>query len=205
MVRRSVVVTIAYLLLPMMLLAQGGQIAIRSSAQPTYHVSAGGLVTTAAYSLSIESAATGTGFRLLGWCAGLSNATAAALVTITVQRRTTASTGGTACTAEGTSADCAITKMDPGDANYGGVARSTGTLGTGGAVLDQVGQTIGEIAAGGTADTPGPAPVCVSYDQDSGKMPIVASGVANGLSILVSAPGAGGLAAGSISARIVAP
>jgi hypothetical protein len=173
------------------------------STRPTYTASAGGLATTALYNLSIESSA-GTGFKLAQWCVGVSNATAAALVTVTVQRRTTASSAGTLCTAEGTAASCPISKHDPADGNYGGVARVTSTLGTAGAILDQQGFTVGEIGAG-TADTPGQAPFCKTYYGQNGiKMPTVLSGTGNGISINVSAPGAGGLASGSISATIIA-
>jgi len=172
------------------------------STRPTYMASAGGLATTALYNMSIEAAA-GTGFKLAGWCIGVSNATAAALVTVTVQRRTTASSMGTLCTAEGTVASCAVSKADPGAGNYGGVVRVTSSLGTAGAILDQQGFTIGEIGAG-AADSGSPAPICRSYTGEGVQVPTVAAGTANGISINVSAPGAGGLAAGSIAATIIA-
>lgn len=166
----------------------------------TYYASAQGLTTTSAYSMAIEAAA-GTGFKLVGWCVGVSNATAAALVTVTVQRRTTASSGGTQATAEGTSSP-AVSKADPADASFGGVVRITGTLGSAGAVLDGQGFTIGEIAAG-TADVPSPVGFCRTYGLSGEKLPAVSAGTANGISIFVSAPGSGALASGSISATFI--
>jgi len=174
-----------------------------ASTRPTYICSAGGLTTTALYSLSLEAPAS-PGFKLAGWCVGVTGATAAAAVTVTVQRRTTASTGGTAATAEGT-ATPAMSKMDPADGNFGGRCVQTATLGTAGAVLDQQGFMVGEIGAG-AADPPSISSFCKYYDTggSSFKMPTVSAGTANGISISVSAPGAGGLASGSISAIFIA-
>lgn len=171
------------------------------STRATYIVTATGLATTATYNLSIESSAS-TGFKLAKWCVGVSNATAAALVTVNVNRRTTASTGGTAVTSEGT-ASPAISKMDPADASFGGLAKVTATLGTIGPLLDGVGFMVGELAAG-TADVPSLPVFCKDYALNGEKMPTVVAGVANGLSITVTAPGAGGLASGSITATIIA-
>lgn len=170
------------------------------STRPTYYATATGLATTALYNMSIEASA-GTGFKLAGWCVGVSNATAAALVTVTVQRRTTASTGGTAATAEGT-ASPAVSKADPADSNFGGIVRITSTLGTAGAVIDGAGFTVGEIGAG-AADPASPPPFCKFYGDKGEKMPVVSAGTANGISINVSAPGAGGLASGSIWAVFI--
>lgn len=171
------------------------------SARATYAASSSALVTTAAYNLSIESSA-GTGFRVLNFCVGYSVATAAAGITISVNRRSTASSGGTTLTAEGTGAD-SISKMDPSDSNYGGVARRTATLGTIGATLFQAGLTVPELGAG-AADPGSGGPFCYDFTAGGAKAPVVASGTANGVSITVTAPGAGGLAFGSINATIVA-
>jgi hypothetical protein len=162
------------------------------SARATYICSAGALVTTALYNLSVEAPAANN-VRILGWCVGASTATAAAAVTVTLQRRTTASTGGTAATAEGT-ATPAVSKMDPADSNFGGICRLTSTLGTAGAVLDQVGFQTGVVASQDSLPV-----FCRGYEPSSGKAPLVLAGVANGVSLNVSAPGAGGLASGSIS------
>lgn len=177
------------------------EIAVGKSTRPTFIASSGALVTTAAYSLSIE-AGPSLGIKVTRICVGVSNATAAAGVTVTVQRRSTASSGGTALTAEGTGAD-AVSKLDPGDSNFSGVARRTGTLGTAGPVLDQWGFMVGEVGAG-TADVPSLPLQCVAYGGPTGEKPIVVqAGTANGISINVSAPGAGGLAFGSISATFI--
>ena len=172
------------------------------STRASYIVTAAGLVTTAAYSLSIEAPAA-QNLRIHRICTSVSNATAAVAVTVTTQRRTTASSGGTACTAEGTAASCAMSKLDPADSNYGGTARATATLGTAGAILDQYGYVVGEDGVG-TADTPSLAPMCMNYGQDGTKPIIVLAGTTNGISVNVSAPGAGGLAAGAISVYLIA-
>lgn len=169
------------------------------SARPTYIAAVSGQATTAAVVLSIESSAS-TGFKLIRVCVSSSAATAGAAVTVTVQRRSTASSGGTALTAEGTGATT-VTKMDPLDANFAGVARLGGTPGTAGAVLDQWSMVVPEV---GTIDSQSPPPICKTYGDTGEKSPVVAAGTANGLSINVSAAGAGGLAGGSISATVIA-
>lgn len=171
-----------------------------SSTRPTYKATVATQATTAAILLSIESSA-GTGFKLVKLCFGTSPATANAAITVTVRRTTTASSAGAALTAEGTGVT-AISKMNPGDGNYGGIARLGGTPGTAGATLDQFAWTSGEVGAG--AADPGSAPFCADYGEQGGITPTVAAGVTNGLSINISSHGAGGLAAGAISATIIA-
>jgi hypothetical protein len=167
----------------------------------TYSCTATGLVTTAAYSMSLEAEAA-RGLRIQKICVGGSAATAAALQTITVQRRTTASSGGTAATSEG-AASPAVSKFDPADGSFAGICRITGTVGTAGPVLDGWSQTVPEIGAG--AADPHSQPVfCKTYGEESEKAPVIVSGVANGISVLVGAAGAGGLAAGSISIMFIA-
>lgn len=170
------------------------------STRPTYIASTGAVATTTAYSLQVESSVS-TGFKVSNICVSISNATAAAAVNVVVRRTTAASTAGTALTAEGTGTT-AVSKMDPADGNFGGVARSGGTT-TNGATLDQWGFMVGELGAG-TADVPSNGTFCKPYGTTGEKMPTVVSGVANGISIAVSAPGAGGLAMGAVSATIIA-
>ena len=172
----------------------------QSAPRATYIATVGAQATTGAILLSIESSAT-QGFRLLGWCVSSSSATAAAAVNVTVRRTTTASASGTQLTAEGTGST-AVSKMYPGHANFPGIARLGGTPGTDGATLDQVGFTVGEIAAG-TADPHGPEPICKTYLNTAGiPVPEVVAGTANGISINVSSAGSGGLASGSITAIV---
>jgi hypothetical protein len=165
------------------------------ASRPTYVASVSGQATTAAVLLSIESSAT-TGFRISRICWASSSATATAAVTVTVRRTTTASSAGTALTAEGTGTT-AVSKMDPADPNFGGTARLGGTPGTAGAVLDQ----FGFVAPAANALT---GPLCQTYGDRPTKMPQAALGTANGISVNVSAAGAGGLAAGTISVEFVA-
>ena len=180
-----------------------GSLAVNEAAsdRPTYIASAGGLATTALFNMSIESGAS-LGYKVSQICVGVSNATAAALVTVTVQRRTTASSGGTAMTNEGT-ASPTISRMDQADGTWPGTGRVTATLGTAGAILDQWGFTVGEIGAG-AADPNGPAVFCRQYGLNGEKLPTSPAGATNGISVNVSAPGAGGLAAGSISMTLIA-
>lgn len=173
------------------------------STAATYQCVALGLTTTAAYTMQLDAEA-GRGLRIQKICVGSTVATAAALQTVTIQRRTTASTGGTAATAEGTSSP-AVSKLDQAEAggNYSGRCAVTPTLGTAGAVLDGWGQTVGELGAG-AADPGGPAVFCKNYGNESEKAIAVSAGTANGISVSVSSAGAGGLAAGSITIMFIA-
>jgi hypothetical protein len=211
----------AFGLIPALLLAQGLPIksgttsdlasvdtnknvrtALGASTRPTYIASAGGLATTALYNMSIESSAS-LGYKLAKVCIGVSvMTTPSAPVAVTIQRRTTASSAGTLATAEGT-ATPAVSKMDLGDANFGGIVRITSTLGTAGAVLDSWGFVPGEVGAG-AADPPSLPVFCKSYGDLGDKMPTVPAGTANGISINVGTFGAGGLASGSIAATLIA-
>lgn len=166
----------------------------------TYIASSGALVTTALYNLSVESEAS-RGIKVMRVCVGITNATAAAGVTVTINRRSTASSGGVQLTQEGTGAD-AVSKVDPADSNWSGVARRTGTLGTIGPTLDQWSFQVGELGAG-AADPPGQPMHCKDYGRWGVKPLTVAAGTANGISVNVSAPGAGGLAFGSISVMFI--
>jgi hypothetical protein len=174
---------------------------IGRSDRTTYTCSAGGLATTSAYALAIE-AEVARGFHISRICVGTSAATAAALQTLTVRRTTTASSGGTIVTAEGTGTS-GVAQLVPGSGNWSGVCRLTGTAGTAGALMDIHGWTVGEIAAG-TADPGTTATNCFEYGLNGSQMPYVASGVANGVDVRVTAAGAGGLASGSISITFIA-
>ena len=171
------------------------------STRATYICSAGGLVTTAAYALSLESEVS-RGFKIAKICVGTSVATAAALQTVTVRRETAASSGGTAVTAEGTGTS-AVSQLVPGTGNWGGVCRITGTAGTAGALLDTFGWTVGELGAG-AADPNSLSVHCRNYGENGAQMPTVASGTANGVDVRVTAAGAGGLASGNISITFIA-
>lgn len=172
-----------------------------ASTLATYTCVATGLATTAAYALSLESEVS-RGFKIQKVCIGTSAATAAALQTVTIRRTTTASSGGTAVTAEGTGTS-GVSKHDPADGNWSGVCRITGTAGTAGALLDGFGWTVPEIGAG-TADPGGQPVFCKTYGDESEKAPTVLSGTANGMDVRVTAAGAGGLASGSISITFTA-
>jgi hypothetical protein len=181
--------------------AKNLRVALGAPTRATYTCSAGGLATTAAYALSLESEVS-RGFKIARICVGTSVATAAALQTVTVKRETAASSGGTAVTAEGTGTS-SVAQHVPGTGNWGGVCRITGTAGTAGALLDTWGMTVGELGAG--AADPGSPPVfCKTYGVAGEQMPTVASGTANGVDVRVTAAGAGGLASGSIAITFIA-
>ena len=170
------------------------------STRATYTCVGTGLATTATYSMQLDAEAS-LGYKLLRVCVSSSNATAAAAVTVSIQRRTTASTGGTTASAEATTSP-AVSKHNPSSNNWGGRCAVTPTLGTGGAYLDGWGQFIGELGAG-AADPPGVVTVCRSYGENSDQAIRVAAGTTNGVSVSVGSSGAGGLAMGAISMMFV--
>lgn len=167
-----------------------------ASTRGTFQAVTTGNTAATAHALYIESAA-GTGFKLVSWCIGLSNATAASSVNVIINRRTTASTGGTVLTNNGTG-NTAITSFD-GVSSYGGIARLDGTAGTLGATIEAHQVQIGIIATGAG----GSIPFCKVYGTQGEQMPVVPAGVNNGISISVPSLGAGSLAT-SISAIIIA-
>lgn len=162
------------------------------SSRATYIASVSGQDPASAIILSLEASA-GTGIKVQRICSSMSPATASAAVTVTVQRRTTASSGGTALTAEGTGAT-AVTKLDPSSSNFGGVARLGGTPGTGGAVIDQWGYVTGTVA-----NNTGLAMFCMPYAIAGTKPIYITAGTANGITVNISAHGAGALLDGAIS------
>lgn len=173
-----------------------GRTNLGNSTRGTFNVITAANTAATAHALHIESSA-GTGFKIVEWCVSVSNATAASSVSVIVNRRTTASSGGTALTNNG-SGNTAITSFD-GASSYGGIARLDGTAGTLGATLDQQQFQIGIIATGAGTD----APFCKRYGDSGEQLPTVLAGVTNGISISVPALGVGSLAT-SITATIIA-
>jgi len=165
------------------------------STRTTYGVTTTANTAATAHTLSIEASA-GTGYKLVEWCVGLSNATAASSVNVILNRRTTASTGGTALTNNGTG-NTAITALNT-SGTFGGIGRLDGTPGTLGATIEAHQVQIGIIATGAG----GSIPFCKRYGNNGEMMPAVAAGVANGISISVPSLGAGSLAT-SITAIII--
>lgn len=166
------------------------------STKTSYVASVGAQATTAAITLSLEAPATQTVY-ISRVCTSGSVATAAAAVNVTVQRTTTASSGGTALTAEGTSTT-AIAKLDPADGNYAGVGRLGGTPGTSGAMIGQWGYTTGELGAG-VSDPSSMLSYCREFGVSGVKPIVISAGVSNGVIVTVSSHGAGGLASGAIT------
>lgn len=167
-----------------------------ASTRATYIANASGLTAATAHTLAVDAAA-GTGFKLAGFCVATSNATAASTIAITVQRRTTATTGGTLCTNNGTGTSCNVTTLGTAG-TFGGSSRVDGTLGTAGAVIDQYNYQVGIIATGAGSSPP----FCIGYDLRGVQLPTAAAGTANSIVISVPSFGAGSLAT-SISATLV--
>lgn len=123
----------------------------------------------------------GRGFRITKLCIQPGSATAAAHVQWVLRRATTAPSGGTTITAEVTSGNNFLAKMDPADSNWGGVASTAATEGAAGAILD-AGNAFVMITA--TPPAAGASFFCREYGLIDGKQPVVASGVGNGVTLL---------------------
>lgn len=176
-----------------------------ATTRQTFNATIASAVTTAAYNLQVESASL-QGFKVLEICVTYSlGATAAGtIITTTVSRRITASSGGTVLTNNGTGAQ-AITDLSGNAVAYGGLARGmAATLGTVGATLDQ--WQFPQTVVAGTTGITQPAVICRQYGtaQGGGMAITVPAGVTNGVSVLVSAGGAGSLAVGSIRMTLIA-
>lgn len=176
-----------------------------ASTRQTFNATVAGATTTAAYNLQVESAA-GQGFKVIEICVtyALGATAAGTVISTTVSRRTTASSGGTALTNNGTGTT-AVTDLSGGGVAYGGLARGlAATLGTVGATVDQ--WQFPQTVVAGTTGITQPAVICRQYGsaQGGGQAIIVPAGVTNGLSVLVSAGGAGSLAVGSIRMTFIA-
>lgn len=172
------------------------KVAFGESDKVTYRFAGTALTAATAHTVSIEAPATQR-VRINEICIGISNATAASAITVIVQRRTTASSAGTAFTNNGTGAT-AVSAMDPVDGTFAGIVRLDGTPGTAGAIIDSFNIQIGIIATGAGSSTP----VCFGYGEYGNKAPTIAAGVSNGISITVPSMGAGSLAT-SISGSFI--
>jgi hypothetical protein len=153
----------------------------------SYIVSVTTAFTTVDSMINLEAEAS-RGFRITKVCIHPGSATAAANILWQLIRTTTASSAGTVITAENTTTN-SVTKMDPGDANWSGVARTAATEGTSGAVLDQ-GNVYANIAATGSSET-GLGGECKEYGLVDGKQPIVAAGTANGVKLMLTGTAGG--------------
>ena len=130
--------------------------------------------------LSLEAEAS-RGFRISKLCIYPGSATAAAIVQWQLIRTTTASSGGTQITAEITSGNNSLAKMDPGDASWSGVARAPGaTEGSSGAILDS---GMAHVAITATPPTTFPY-FCREYGLIDGKQFVVAAGTTNGVKLM---------------------
>jgi hypothetical protein len=122
----------------------------------------------------------GRGFRITKVCIQPGSATAAAWVQWQLIRTTTASSAGTVIAAEATSGNVSLAKMDPGDSNWSGVARTAATEGTSGAILDT-----GNAFVAITVTPPAAYPYfCREYGIVDGKQPVVAAGTTNGVKLM---------------------
>jgi hypothetical protein len=151
-------------------------------ATATYILTTTNAAITAAGSdvLSLEAGAS-QGFKITKLCVYPGSATAAAIVQWQLIRTTTASSGGTVIAAEVTSGNNSLSKADPADANWSGVARApTATEGTSGAILDN---GMAHVAITATPPTTF-AYFCREYGLMDGKGPIVVPGTTNGVKLM---------------------
>jgi hypothetical protein len=166
-----------------------GSLAIEEgeSTLATYEVHVSNIAVTASDGVINLEAESGRGFRISQLCINPGQATAAAWVQWQLIRTTTASSAGTVISAESTTTH-SITKMDPADANWSGLARFAATEGTSGAVLD-AGTVFVNIAATPPAH-PGHA-FCREYGMNGGKLPTVVAGTANGVKLMFTGTAGG--------------
>lgn len=159
----------------------------------SYIASTSQVVITAAGALLSLEAEAARGFRVTKICITPGAATAALVAQWQLIRTTAASSGGTAITAEITTGNNGLAKMDPADSNWGGIARTVGTGGTSGAIVDS-GNIHVAIAA--TPPTTVNGFTCKEYGLVDGKQLVVAAGVTNGVKIQFEGS-AGGIDAGA--------
>jgi hypothetical protein len=146
----------------------------------TYIVAVSNQAYTASEGAIDLEAESGRGFRITKICIEPGSATAAAFVQWQLIRTTTASSGGTVISAETTSGNVSLAKMDPADSNWSGVARTAATEGTSGAILDT-----GNAFVSITATPPAAAPYfCREYGLVDGKQPTVQAGTSNGVKLM---------------------
>jgi len=154
------------------------------SSRATYIVSVSNVAVTAAGSdvMSLEAEAA-RGFRIAKLCISPGVATAAANVQWQLIRTTTASSAGTVISAEATSGNNSLAKMDPADANWSGIARAANaTEGVSGAILDS-GNVHVTIAAT-PPSTVNAWQMCKEYGIAGEKMPTVLPGVTLGVKLM---------------------
>lgn len=156
------------------------------SDRATYEVHVSNIAVTALDGVINLEAEASRGFRISQICIQPGQATAAAHVLWQLIRTTTASSVGTVIAAESTTTH-SITKMDPADANWAGIARFAATEGTSGAVLD-AGTAFVNIAA--TPPTVFPI-MCREYGMNGGKLPTVVAGTANGVKLMFTGTAGG--------------
>lgn len=157
------------------------------SSEATYEVHVSNIAVTASDGVINLEAEAGRGFRISQLCINPGQATAAAWVQWQLIRTTTASSAGTAITSENTTTH-SITKMDPADANWSGLARFAATEGTSGAVID-AGTVFVNIAA-----TPPAHPghiMCREYGMNGGKLPTIVAGTTNGVKLMFTGTAGG--------------
>lgn len=146
----------------------------------SYLLSVSNVAATASTPVISLEAESGRGFRVTKVCIQPGSATAAAFVQWQLIRTTTASSGGTQITSEVTSGNNGLAKMDPADANWSGAARTGGTAGTSGAILDT-----GNAFVSITATPPAAfAYFCREYGLIDGKQFVVTAGTANGVKLV---------------------
>ncbi len=168
------------------------------STRASYIVTNAGRSTAGATQMMIGGSANGT-VRIYGWCYANGPATSAAAVSLVISRAPQVPAAGTACSLEGVAvpASCSISKMDPADPQFPGIITFGAAPGTGGAVIDAVSFTCGELSAGGAADMPSTPPFCKWYSLGGSKPIIMYPGITQ--SVYFNLGAMGGLSDGTFT------
>lgn len=152
----------------------------------TYVVHVENVAYTAVESLINLEAEASRGFKIQQICITPGSATAAAWTLWQLIRTTSASSVGTVIAAESTTTH-SVTKMTPTAANWAGAARTGGTEGTSGAVIDG-----GTVFVNITATPPAHAGQVFCRDYGTwGEMPTIAAGTTNGVKLMLTATAGG--------------
>lgn len=162
------------------------EVVFGKSDRASYIASVGNQAVTATDSILNLHAGASVGFRIVKVCItpGYANSSGQRLWQLT--RRTTAPSAGVSIGAEGTTGNNALAKMDPADANWSGTAAIGGTEGNAGAILDSGNLFVPLAVAGATKTDYTSVTFCHQYGTNGDKLPTIAAGTDNGVSLMFS-------------------
>lgn len=175
----------------------GGPVWPGQSGRPTYVASIANIGGGSNRVVTVHAEAN-LGIKVIRVCFGSVSPTAGVATHAILQRRTAAGSGGTLATDSAALGALSIARLNTASPVFGGVVRLDGTPGTAGTIVDQWSAL--------TPSTPATIgwPYCHDYGQNGEQVPTVPAGVANGISLEVTAAGAGGLINESIKIVFIA-